>query len=369
MLKRLYAHNYRCFVNFEFHFKDLTLLLGPNGSGKSSLFDLLSSLRHLIFDGDRVQDAFPYKHFTGWNMNGEGKQTFELEVHSTEGSYRYTINISYLKERNLQRIEKEELTFDGHLIYKYELGEIQLFRDNYSTGPKYDFDWTLSGLAHIHPASENKKLTRFKNWIDQLFMVRLNPHQLSDVSEKESSWLNPDCSNFASWYRWLTQEHPDRVMVITERLREVFEGFHILKLEPSGNQKLLKAVFHKDGEGKPISLDISQLSDGQRVLMVLYSLIHGLKEEGVTLLLDEPENFVSLREIQPLMMELKESEGNHFLQTVLISHHPELIDLFGSDHGVWLDREGIGPTRVKPLPERNPEGLLLSELIARGWVE
>ncbi|MBU0989810.1 MAG: ATP-binding protein, partial [Proteobacteria bacterium] len=48
MLKRLYANNYRCLVNFEIDLDRLTLLVGPNGGGKSTLFDLLYGVRRLI---------------------------------------------------------------------------------------------------------------------------------------------------------------------------------------------------------------------------------------------------------------------------------------------------------------------------------
>ena len=41
MLKRLYANNYRCMVNFEIRFERLNVLLGPNGSGKSTQIELL----------------------------------------------------------------------------------------------------------------------------------------------------------------------------------------------------------------------------------------------------------------------------------------------------------------------------------------
>jgi hypothetical protein len=56
-------------------------------------------------------------------------------------------------------------------------------------------------------------------------------------------------------------------------------------------------------------------------------------------------------------------------QAVLISHHPELIDYFGPESGKWIERDPLGPARVKKLPERIDNGLKLSEQIARGWTE
>jgi hypothetical protein len=104
-------------------------------------------------------------------------------------------------------------------------------------------------------------------------------------------------------------------------------------------------------------------------MIVLYTFLLGLQDLGHTLFIDEPENYVSLPEIQPWLMALNSACGERFPQTVLISHHPELIDYLGPECGKWIERDPLGPTRVKNTPERVDEGLKLSEQIARGWTE
>ena len=44
MITRLYADNYRCFVNFELHLEPLSLLLGVNGVGKTTAIARLTQL-------------------------------------------------------------------------------------------------------------------------------------------------------------------------------------------------------------------------------------------------------------------------------------------------------------------------------------
>jgi len=51
MLKRIYADNYQCFVNFECQFDSLQLLMGQNGVGKTTVFNLLEVLREFIVEG------------------------------------------------------------------------------------------------------------------------------------------------------------------------------------------------------------------------------------------------------------------------------------------------------------------------------
>ena len=53
------------------------------------------------------------------------------------------------------------------------------------------------------------------------------------------------------------------------------------------------------------SFDFTDLSDGQRQLIVLYTVLQSLKQNIFSvLLIDEPDNFVSLREIQPWLKSL-----------------------------------------------------------------
>lgn len=65
MLKRLYADNYRCLVNFEIDFNEITLLVGPNGGGKSTIFDLLFKIRELIIDNARKKISVASSLLTG----------------------------------------------------------------------------------------------------------------------------------------------------------------------------------------------------------------------------------------------------------------------------------------------------------------
>ena len=43
MLKRIYLHNFRSFVNFEWAPPPASVLVGDNGAGKSALIEVLRS--------------------------------------------------------------------------------------------------------------------------------------------------------------------------------------------------------------------------------------------------------------------------------------------------------------------------------------
>jgi ATPase subunit of ABC transporter with duplicated ATPase domains len=88
---------------------------------------------------------------------------------------------------------------------------------------------------------------------------------------------------------------------------------------------------------------------------------------GNTVVLDEPDNFVSLREIQPWLNAVSDAveEGNG--QILLISHHPELINQWAPNSGVRFVRDGIGPVRVEEFRGEPESALSPAELVARGW--
>ena len=126
-----------------------------------------------------------------------------------------------------------------------------------------------------------------------------------------------------------------------------------------------------DENGKRYELGLDEISDGQRALVALYSLVHLSAGLGYTLFLDEPENYVALPEIEPWLAELSDRCGDAIPQAVICSHHPELIDYLGLSSGISLSREPSGvtrATRIEDLSLTTAEGgLKLSEIVARGW--
>jgi energy-coupling factor transporter ATP-binding protein EcfA2 len=350
------------------NFDELTLLMGPNGGGKSTLFDLLFRIRRLLVDNAKISEVFPPEDLTAWVNKTE--QSFELDVQGEDGLFSYKLFISHKTDKEKERVELEHLLFNGKPLFEFKRGDVKLYHDDHKPGPKYYSDWSASALATIVPRPDNKKLTWFKHWVEKLFVISLQPKTMISESAEESDWLNRDGTNFASWYRYISQEHQDKIFQLNKQLQDTIPGFHAFKLEQAGKHRILKVGFiSEDQKASPIYFDFDQLSDGQRVMIVLYSLLLGLQDLGLTLFLDEPENYVALPEIQPWLMALNDACGEGFPQAVIISHHPELIDYLGPECGKWIERDPLGPTRVKKLPEQIEDGLKLSEQIARGWTE
>jgi ABC-type ATPase with predicted acetyltransferase domain len=135
---------------------------------------------------------------------------------------------------------------------------------------------------------------------------------------------------------------------------------------------VLQANFSQSNNASPpasqlIRFDFDELSDGQKVLVALYVLLNSAIEPSTTICIDEPDNFLALAEIQPWLFALSDRIQDMGAQAILISHHPELIDLLAPDHGVIFSRDGVGPVRVDQYRPDSLGKLRPSEMVARGW--
>jgi ABC-type molybdenum transport system ATPase subunit/photorepair protein PhrA len=373
MLTRIYIDNHRCFVNFDLRLKSKQLILGLNGTGKSALLNVLRKLRDFAVVGYKIDQVFDAESRTRWQTLP--RQTFELEVTGNGGTYVYTLWVETPNEPQRSHVIKEALEFNEKPVILFHEDQVDLFDENHVQKGSYPFDPDRSTLAVMGPRRANKKLAWFKEWLNGLYCLRIDPSHMGAEGKEEEDYPEDDLSNFAGWYSHVIQEQTGAALDLQRSLREVIDGFDSLDLKKVGRRtRALRASFqqpsaneHGPSRKQLLEFDFEEISDGQRALIALYSLVHFAVGPDATICLDEPENFLALAEIQPWLFALTDRIENGGGQAILVSHHPELINLLAPQHGIVFSRTGFGPVRVAQYHPLAPGTLSPSEQIARGW--
>lgn len=371
MLKRIYIDNFRCLVNFELNIGEINLFLGANGSGKSTVFEVLQKIQAFVGGGNKA-NIFKSTDLTRWQTLQI--QRFELEILGNGGCYKYELGIGFDREKSY--VEYERLWFDNQPVIKFDSDEIQVYEDNHILAHKLRYNsnslYSILSLFESLATNNHAKLLWFQKRMGRFIIVKIIPSLMIDESDQEAMRLTSKIDNFVSWYRYISEDQ-GKVIELVNILRQVLDGFITFNFERvTEKSRVLKLKFTGDlDEKKLIEYRFSELSDGQKTLVALYALIYGTKSEDYTLCIDEPENFLALPEIQPWLIQLYDLCSDGELQSLLISHHPELINyLLASPIGYWFERQSNAPVRVKRISSQvaDDSGLPIPELIARGWL-
>jgi len=379
MLKKIYIDNYKCFVNSEIALEsDAMLVAGANGAGKSTFFEILERLKDLVGRGVSIVSGpqpdglcFLGETYTRWKKSTPARsQHFELVIEEGGGEFRYKLTLDDKTRNGLPRISREELCFDGHPLFLYEDSMVHLF-DNatYEEKVRFGADWSRSFIPSVSDRMENEKLIRFRDWMRNIVVLQPNPWTITGAASKENQFLIRDFSNFASWFRYLKQTASDkRYEKFLMEIRNAVDGLQGIHLNPVGDSAMeIKVQFGAKEENE---YTLSEMSDGQRLLVALYAVIHFGVGKASLFCIDEPDNFLAIDEINPIVETL--FSGESAAQVLVSSHSAEVCDHVPIDCGIYFSRResvDASATRVKSFDEvlaGNP-GLSCSEIFKRGW--
>lgn len=365
MITRLYANNFRCLVAFEAKLDSFGVLCGPNGAGKSSVFDAIRLIRDLasgdaVLGGEAERDVRSLD-FTQWL--DATIQEFELDMVLEGHQFTYTLHLEQVAAELKPRVRWEKAVCDNRILFERDLEGVSFQRaDGSKSG--FPLDWRQAALGAFQPARDRQEMEVLQEALGRILILRPSPGLIAPESKGESKSLSLHTENLLSWYRFLAND-TDWIKAFQDSLQDVWPDLSSFKLHDVGlNSKALKIRF--EGTRDPV-LFFHQLSDGEKALFGLYMIRAALETGAVTtVLIDEPDNYVGLPELQPWVLALRELLDDHH-QALLISHHPEVLGNAGEENGRYLWRDNhSSPTRVGPL--KIPEGLSAGEAIARGWV-
>jgi hypothetical protein len=280
--------------------------------------------------------------------------------------FRYVLQVHHDSAKRDATVE-ERLTSGGDILYSFGQSEVRLFGDAPSMAPKAVFpaDPRRSFLPILEPGPDNQRITAFKRWLAGMWLFKLRPDLIGSESNDEATALAPNGSNFVSWFRTLLQEAPATVHNLVSDARAFIPGLSDIRLDRVGSEVKRLMLDCKVGPSE-FRLSMADLSDGQRILLVLYTILHQIASTASLLVFDEPDNFVADSEIQPWISAVRERIAEARRGTLLVfSHHPHLIDYLAADQVLRLWRDD-GPTRVEELSVDRDQGLPVSTLLNLG---
>lgn len=361
MLTRVYIDNFRSFQNFEYRPEKKQLLLGANGSGKSSLLAVIRHLKSFV-KGDSTE--FTQSTRTRWVDSPT--QVFELEATLDGKRFEYRLELGYADVTKEQRVSLERLTVNGETVFELSGGKIRFFPST-SESVAVPLQTNRSAL-HLSVLS-NDDVRRFVEWLNNhvhCFDIDAYPGQMDDAADNEEHEPDFELNNLAGWYRSLLTTYPDVNVRFHESLKRCMDGFLTLKFSPQEDGvRNLRGEFTSPTKNR-VSYSISEMSEGQRYLISLYMILHFLIERGDSVFIDEPDNFIALREIQPWLLSAEEAVEEHNGQLILVSHHPETLNQWAKLYGLRFFREQNGQVRAAKFLS-DESNLQPSEVIARGW--
>ncbi len=366
MMNEIYIDNFRCLTNFRIKPGDFQLWLGDNGSGKTSVMDALRYVQRLM-RGEHVEDIFNRNSLTTWDKRRD--QTIGFSLMIDDEVYKYKLTIEYATQEDKQRIKREELIWKDSTFFLFDGQEAHLYRINWNTkkaeeGAVFPANWDRSIIPTIAQRDDNAPLFRFREELEKILLIHPVPLVIKNAAANESRNLSEHAENYAQWYRHIVQEQPSIGYRAKQLLEDVIPGFEQLSLRESGDSRKLMATF-RIGD-KDHNFDFMNISDGQRQLIVLYTVLEALRAGAfATVLIDEPDNFVSMREIQPWLENLNDICDEQDKQALIISHHPEIVNKMARGAELWFSRREGGHVIVQPFPK--VVGLTPSEVMARGW--
>ncbi len=143
MLQRLYAHNYRCLVNFDLSLNGLSsaLLVGRNGVGKSTIKNVLRVLQQIARGQNRVKELVGVADFAFGGL--ELPMRFEIEVALKQRLYKYELALELPQDFRELRVLEEKLSVDEETVYSREKAQVVQPRDKKEFA-EFSVDWHSS---------------------------------------------------------------------------------------------------------------------------------------------------------------------------------------------------------------------------------
>lgn len=360
MLRSVYVHNYRSFVDTRIDFERCTGIVSDVGAGVTSLVELLERVVEIVTRGAPVSCVFGASSRTPWLK--EPVQRFAMEIERGGVLYTYHLDVCVDEEEDRDDgheeawVVQEALSRNGRLIFRRT--DFAAARGRPPAGHRVS---PTSSVVLI----DNSQTAAFGVAVERIVALSIESRGVLCWTPERGGSLGPSGRDLVGWFGGVAKTFPDVFGRLTRALQPWIKGLRRLRIEdfPSGYTVFMATFSHG---GVEYDVDHESLSDGERTLLLLYAVaVGGIATERVTtLFVDGPELGLAPHALGPLCAALEGALREGGGQLIVASKHPAVLDAIAPRRALLFARPRGGPTVVRSVDEQVTGGLRVSEWIA-----
>lgn len=355
VIERLTIQNYRVLRDVTFDkLTPLTVLFGPNGSGKSTVFDVFAFLNEAFTTNlRRAWDRRNRLHEIR-SRGADGPVVFELKYREHRDSRLVTYRLAIDEQHGSPVVVEETLRWNiapgsgrPKDILRFENGTGQVFDEVIGASSAEALDSSdLLAVSTLGQLSRHPRVAALRRFITGWYLSYVSADSARTLPEAgPAERLSQTGDNLPNVIQYLQEQHPDRLAVIFDRLRQRVPNLERLYPEPLADGRLLLRL--KDASfDEPILARYT--SDGTLKLLAYLTVLHDPNPPAIVGI-EEPENQLHPRLLPLLAEEARLAAGRS--QMLVTTHSPFFADALDPKELWVLYREADGFTRTRRAAE------------------
>lgn len=366
-LKSLYVKKYKNLSHLTIDFEagnGLTMLVGNNGSGKSNVLEAISGIFHDLFkekDGRKITCDYKLEYNlndincvieqTNGTLRCYGdkfkRRDYFIEENAPNNiiglysgeedrlwtSFYETYYKSYIKRIKTNRHqERMRLMLINKYYWNVALLTL-LLSDNETLKPFIENDLGITSISKI-VLKFNFKYFDDVNELLKTFINRINPDHKSKIECSLEDLRN------SIFYSVLTDENGDILVDENENKLLVENGVtdtevfqNLTQAYMPKNEKIIRDIIIQIDD----DITVEQLSEGEKKLILVKTVLEILSDEKTLILMDEPDAHIHEGRKPALCSMMREYPNR---QIVIATHSPIIAQLSNDKEIIMLEQEG-----------------------------